>query len=1120
MKDFTKSNPHNREGLNIRMEAISKYIVLKKALNDHGKLNFYSHQELRDKTASINKFIKKDKVDVNPLQAAYLNGILLISEAIQTVIENYIKQQSGEFYQELQLEIQKAYPEKELKRFFKLLTDNFSYIFESNQLNKLSFPSFFIEVTTLWLNNNNRAFTDYNYLVDDSPLSSTQIYPDFIKTIEEFFNKTPKPDDSRYNLIQFLRRPALIYPRSIQSQLEYIKNNWADLLGDFLDKLLAGLDLIKEENKIGFLGPGPAYVYDFKGDEEYERFSEDSEWMPKLVLIAKSTYVWLEQLSRKYNREINTLDQIPETELSRLASCGFTGIWLIGVWERSKASERIKHINGDEQAIASAYSLVDYRIAERLGGEEAREKLQRKAWHFGIRIACDMVPNHTSLDSDLMVEHPQWFMQLPYSPFPSYNFSGENLSSRSEIETRIEDHYYEKTDAAVVFQLHDRRTGEYRYIYHGNDGTSIPWNDTAQLNYLIPEVREAVIKKIIDIARKFPVIRFDAAMTLAKRHIQRLWFPEPGSGGDIPSRSDYGMTKEKFDQHMPIEFWREVVDRVASEVPDTLLLAEAFWMMEGYFVRTLGMHRVYNSAFMNMLKNEENANYRKSIYNIIEFDADILKRFVNFMSNPDEETAIAQFGVNDKYFGICIMMVTLPGLPMFAHGQIEGFKERYGMEFARARWQEVENQDLIKRHETEIFPLLKKRHIFAEVKNFLLYDFLTPEGYVNEDVFVYSNRMVSESALIIYHNKYAHTRGWINYANIIKPDSDKQWKKIKLAEALELPPEENIFLVFRDHINGLQYLRSATEIHDKGLYCDLGAYKYHVFWEFQTLEDKDGLVSELYNHLQGEGVKDIDLDLKKIKFRKLHKNVEDLFSKYVFRTVFKLVTSSDDQIDKFCSEMFIRYTAFLTEIDPENTNAELSNSLASEVIKEFRSWFLFRKKNVLNKNYEIISLCWLLLHKIGLLYESHNSVDNSIRIIEEKILNEVIFDQLLNFLGNMELNTFSCYLKGLISCDELIKLYDLNTDFLIKILKNEYISQAIGLNEFDGKFWLKEESYENFIPILESHFYLASHILLKKQTELKRKKQQLRIFFTKLEKAFERSGFILQKLIEEYDNII
>ncbi len=50
----------------------------------------------------------------------------------------------------------------------------------------------------------------------------------------------------------------------------------------------------------------------------------------------------------------------------------------------------------------------------------------------------------------------------------------------------MEDHYYDKKDAAVVFQY--RRimdNGQERYIYHGNDGTSMPWNDTAQLNYLI-----------------------------------------------------------------------------------------------------------------------------------------------------------------------------------------------------------------------------------------------------------------------------------------------------------------------------------------------------------------------------------------------------------------------------------------------------------------------------------------------------------------------------------------------------------------------------------------------------------------------------------------------------------
>ena len=212
-----------------------------------------------------------------------------------------------------------------------------------------------------------------------------------------------------------------------------------------------------------------------------------------------------------------------------------------------------------------------------------------------------------------------------------------------------------------------------KYFYHGNDGTSMPWNDTAQLNYLNPEVREAMIQTIIHVARQFPVIRFDAAMTLTKKHFQRLWFPEPGTGGAIPTRTEHSISRKGFDQLMPDEFWREVVDRIAVEAPDTLLLAEAFWLLEGYFVRTLGMHRVYNSAFMNMLRDEENGKYRTVMKNTLEFDPEILKRFVNFMNNPDERTSVDQFGKDDKYFGVSTMMVTLPGLPMFGHGQVEGY---------------------------------------------------------------------------------------------------------------------------------------------------------------------------------------------------------------------------------------------------------------------------------------------------------------------------------------------------------------------------------------------------------------------------------------------------------------
>jgi hypothetical protein len=191
------------------------------------------------------------------------------------------------------------------------------------------------------------------------------------------------------------------------------------------------------------------------------------------------------------------------------------------------------------------------------------------------------------------------------------------------------------------------------------------------------------------------------------------------------------------------------------------LLAEAFWMMEGYFTRTLGMHRVYNSAFMNMLKEEKNSLYRLTIKNTQEFDKEILKRFVNFMSNPDEETAVAQFGVGDKYFGVCTLMVTMPGLPMFGHGQIEGFTEKYGMEYRRSYRDEKPDLALIERHEKEIFPLLRRRRLFAGVEQFFLFDFIKDEGYIDENVFAYSNGLDKDTSLVFYNNCWQRSSGTI-----------------------------------------------------------------------------------------------------------------------------------------------------------------------------------------------------------------------------------------------------------------------------------------------------------------------------------------------------------------------
>jgi len=748
------------------------------------------------------------------------------------------------------------------------------------------------ETMFLSLANLNPAFNPFKFLFDDKELSKRTVYPDAIEELKAHLKEFPAFGPAGMNLWDFLRAPALASPDSLLGQLEYMRKHWGLLISKYMARLLMSLDVIKEESKPVFFGPGPSEVMTFAGLDEYEKFSPDQDWMPKTVLIAKSTLVWLFQISQKYGREITRLDQIPDDELDELARRGFTGLWLIGIWERSQASKLIKQWTGNPEAAASAYSLYDYDIAVELGGWGALTNLRERCMKRGIKLGSDMVPNHTGIDSRWIIEHPDRFLQLPYPPFPAYNYNCGNLSGRDDITVQIEEHYFSRSDAAVVFKRIDNKSGEARYIYHGNDGTSMPWNDTAQIDFLNPEAREAVIRTIIGVCKQFSIVRFDAAMTLAKRHIQRLWYPSPGTGGAIASRAEHAISTEEFNQRIPNEFWREVVDRCAVEAPNTLLLAEAFWMMEGYFVRTLGMHRVYNSAFMNMLKNEENDKYRATIKNTMEFDPEILKRFVNFMNNPDEETAVAQFGKGDKYFGICTLLVTMPGLPMFGHGQIEGFEEKYGMEYRRSYRDESPDDSLVNRHERDIFPLMKRRSVFSGSAMFRIYDLYCSGGTINENVFAYSNRAWingrEERALIFYNNSYYETAGWIKMSDPAIPCEGGS-RRDSLSEALAIHSESNYFTVLREQKSNLLFIRSSKDIYENGFFAALKGYETQVFLDIYEVEDDvKGRWARLNHDLNGKGVIDPKAAIMDIFLGELYYRFAEIFNTQAFSLICSL----------------------------------------------------------------------------------------------------------------------------------------------------------------------------------------------------------------------------------------
>jgi 4-alpha-glucanotransferase len=565
----------------------------------------------------------------------------------------------------------------------------------------------------------------------------------------------------------------LLHQTSLDAQLEALLEAFPDVLTDAERRLF--LRILYYERGIrapGGMGPGePQYAHTLATGSAINR-SHEREWMQSLVLVAKIVPVWLADIRRRYHAEVWRLDQIPEVELEHLRSLGINGIWLVGLWQRSAASARIKSLTGGKN-YASAYSVFDYRVADEWGGEEALARFHDLCTRHGIRLGCDMVPNHTGIDSRLLREHPEWFMQAEFLPFPNYRFEGENLSQDPAMEIHIEQGYYTRSDAAVVFALD--RNGQRRYIYHGNDGTGLPWNDTAQLDHTRADVRRAIIDTALSLARYFSVIRFDAAMTLTRDHYRRLWFPAPGEAPAIASRAAFALTQEEFDARMPREFWLELVEAFRERSGDTLLIAEAFWMTEMYFVRSLGMHRVYNSAFMHSLRDEKNAEFMRTLREFREHDYATLMRFVNYLSTPDEESAQTHFPHADKYFGAMVLMATLPGLPMLAPGQTEGYREKYGMDQDAPLNHEPVDEYLVHRHRAQIAPLLQKRAEFADP---LSLEF--PAADKPEHVILYATGR-SQRHLVIFNNSpHRASLRLKDFASFFRPE----WTQVTWSDQL------------------------------------------------------------------------------------------------------------------------------------------------------------------------------------------------------------------------------------------------------------------------------------------------------------------------------------------------
>lgn len=99
-------------------------------------------------------------------------------------------------------------------------------------------------------------------------------------------------------------------------------------------------------------------------------------------------------------------------DLPRIRSLGVDVVWLMPIHPIGRVRRK--------GPAGSPYAIADYRAVNSEYGDEADfEELVRTAHAMGLRVMIDLVYNHTSPDSVLARQHPDWFYRDPAGqPFP------------------------------------------------------------------------------------------------------------------------------------------------------------------------------------------------------------------------------------------------------------------------------------------------------------------------------------------------------------------------------------------------------------------------------------------------------------------------------------------------------------------------------------------------------------------------------------------------------------------------------------------------------------------------------------------------------------------------------
>jgi len=281
-----------------------------------GNVVFANMKNVREFQLLFNNYIETVTKDKNlKVSAGQLNAMGLIDEILHYVCMLYRRNKAPAFMQELLAELNKEYKAEEIDKLLldfmkefppvavyqeKITAEDYlkaTAIDAGTGTERSNREQTLEEMILLHLANENPAFKPFMLLFDETPVTENPLYEKTWASIQKFAFKNPKFGPYDNDLINLMREPFRFAPDSLKGQLDYIQKHWNEFLGEWLTKILTGMDTISEEEKASWApmgGGDPAWSgpdmqpYSYENlVNEYERYSPDRDWMPKVVLWQK-----------------------------------------------------------------------------------------------------------------------------------------------------------------------------------------------------------------------------------------------------------------------------------------------------------------------------------------------------------------------------------------------------------------------------------------------------------------------------------------------------------------------------------------------------------------------------------------------------------------------------------------------------------------------------------------------------------------------------------------------------------------------------------------------------------------------------------------------------------------